>query len=1041
MSEPEKDTFFFEQRCMRKGPKRFRKAPEDLPQDLRFAHLNPRIAAYLASKEKEKIAEEISEELKAEGMLPEINQKVHIIKNRLDCYLASSDDVTRGALQELKSQSQGVLAQLAKVLYLFEGLQPTLPKSLEGNLLETWRELTCSVVKVYREWQIPQNREQYLLRKQQKDHCSTSESDRDSVAKTGSVHGSPRDNLDESDGHRRKKGGRNLGLADISERDEARAQGEGMAHLIRQQVEGMGSLIPPLRRESSRNSRLSKRRPNSGQVSSRKKNSSRSDDALSIGSHGSDLGKGERLFGLIYFGWNISVVFSGAGGGGGGGREQPSFWAVIQFQLSSKACEDKGWIMHPDGGKDPDVESILHSIIHRLQISLKQQRDQASHNRDTNNDCLVLRRYYGDSHNEQIKKYKLGRRTAMITCRNTNDRPGMYAFAYDDDSADQKMLACFTPSGRGCCYYSNGVVRFLATDEGGTIADEDGAVTKRWSWPEGRLKEPIVLQLSPHFTLKCFGLGVVSLSFSCQKESYKVHLSAVVGTEKEDKENSLMTSFHFSSNMARELMRPQKLRNQLKKGRTGRPRMKSPTLSTDLQKLIDFPEPTENDPDSEKSLIKLQRKAKNLVDDWMEHYRIALHIASPTLKAVRDTPMNASRAINSAKMTHTPGQVYLIDRESTKIPSPDIGARIPSAPPGLNGERVIKHVSIPVPVKPELMAVKFDELQDQSEFLQDERLPLSFAPASFSSPLLPSTKPASRTRSAPQRLFLMTQDSEAPEGLGPDASLCPIALREGLLSGSNGYCKCTRHKIPVITDVEFDEFVFTRCCEDQLIIISVVSSLYPDSSPSSAMLEKLYTDKNKNRTRPCLQSKQDVFRLFKYDVASAADLCTHSQPTLLRRHNVVPGMFLMYQGSQLVFCDHIFNGYGAERKDFQKQLLQTRRSARKGYCLPKDFRFSPLKGRHGQRSGWGGEIGGAGVNRHGNVGLTPNEDGMHAGSSDSSESDFPRPQISYVVPAKYLSLSVENSLPTIHESLPVITVTNNDSTKPLNKTNAAISIS
>lgn len=76
MADPEKDTFFFEQRKMKRSSKRFKKSPDDLPQDLRFAHLNPRLAAYLANKEKEKIADEINEELKSEGLLPEINQKV-----------------------------------------------------------------------------------------------------------------------------------------------------------------------------------------------------------------------------------------------------------------------------------------------------------------------------------------------------------------------------------------------------------------------------------------------------------------------------------------------------------------------------------------------------------------------------------------------------------------------------------------------------------------------------------------------------------------------------------------------------------------------------------------------------------------------------------------------------------------------------------------------------------------------------------------------------------------------------------------------------
>lgn len=59
------------------------------------------------------------------------------------------------------------------------------------------------------------------------------------------------------------------------------------------------------------------------------------------------------------------------------------------------------------------------------------------------------------------------------------------------------------------------------------------------------------------------------------------------------------------------------------------------------------------------------------------------------------------------------------------------------------------------------------------------------------------------------------------------------------------------------------------------------------------MLENLYADRNRNRSRPCIQSRHDSFRLLKYDVATAADLSDHAQPLLMRRHNVLPGMFLV----------------------------------------------------------------------------------------------------------------------------------------------------
>ena len=76
-------------------------------------------------------------------------------------------------------------------------------------------------------------------------------------------------------------------------------------------------------------------------------------------------------------------------------------------------------------------------------------------------------------------------------------------------------------------------------------------------------------------------------------------------------------------------------------------------------------------------------------------------------------------------------------------------------------------------------------------------------------------------------------------------------------------------------------------------VIIVVGYRFPEATPAQAMLESLYAEKNRNRTRPCVQGRQDPFRLMLYDVASAADYSDHTQPLLLRRHNVVPGMFLV----------------------------------------------------------------------------------------------------------------------------------------------------
>ena len=69
------------------------------------------------------------------------------------------------------------------------------------------------------------------------------------------------------------------------------------------------------------------------------------------------------------------------------------------------------------------------------------------------------------------------------------------------DDADKSMLACFTPSGCGCCYRDDGSIQFIATDTGGWTMEADGTVTKKWDWPaaNGKLAEHISIQVS----IKC----------------------------------------------------------------------------------------------------------------------------------------------------------------------------------------------------------------------------------------------------------------------------------------------------------------------------------------------------------------------------------------------------------------------------------------------------------------------------------------------------------------------------------------------------------
>ena len=84
---------------------------------------------------------------------------------------------------------------------------------------------------------------------------------------------------------------------------------------------------------------------------------------------------------------------------------------------------------------------------------------------------------------------------------------GSYTLAYEDND-NMAMLVCFTPSSRGCCYHSNGVVRFLCTAKGGHIADCGGKIERKWRWPSSgdNLANQITFQVMSFFCVNDINL-------------------------------------------------------------------------------------------------------------------------------------------------------------------------------------------------------------------------------------------------------------------------------------------------------------------------------------------------------------------------------------------------------------------------------------------------------------------------------------------------------------------------------------------------------
>lgn len=172
------DLYFFEQIETRKVSKRYRKLPEDLPESLRFAHLNPKVAALLASKERgQKVDSEdpFGDGLGKKSLLPDINAAFQNVRNQFDSALSNDEDSQRYLFEEAKISATTILHQLSQIIYFYEDLFKLVPKSLEYHLMSGYSELTNDVVVVPREWQTQEMKEQYMAKQQQELNANSEE--------------------------------------------------------------------------------------------------------------------------------------------------------------------------------------------------------------------------------------------------------------------------------------------------------------------------------------------------------------------------------------------------------------------------------------------------------------------------------------------------------------------------------------------------------------------------------------------------------------------------------------------------------------------------------------------------------------------------------------------------------------------------------------------------------------------------------------------------------------------------------------------------
>lgn len=745
---------------------------------------------------------------------------------------------------------------------------------------------------------------------------------------------------------------------------------------------------------------------------------------------------------------------------------------TLSFNLSSKRAFDEGWVVNAPPDPDLEQSNLLEWATGRLQTAIKQKEDEEEYAKKKGCDKPTIIRYYGDSRRDTLMKlYRKSNESEALQLRRAStvpkipqlskmdnsqrekfmvqlpdgsttifypstgevaimasavpSKPGeLYVNCYDNDE-ERTCLAAFTPYGKSCCYHKNGAPALILSDVGGVLKSDNGNVIKKWNWPKyGKMKENIIYHLNKEMYVRALSRENVTLYFSCNRETHKIQVGAVPGVTSPtnltaDTMGVLQAGLRLTSKSALEHSGPirsmkdekQSKANKMRRHLLGmRKQTKKNSEIEELKKSLDTPDRFEYESQADRELQRLQYKSKNIVEDWMEHYRVAVGISSPALKKMLDRAVIRSpkRTIKSAIERKTTAAAIGLEeaaedliRGSTKYQS----FRSPSAPPRHMVLASKKRASISS--EPDTRTVGGDK-QHTSEtphvrIKEGEKEPKSQTAGKrtttrqFKSASSVETqgriigRASTYTGQAGQRTLrssiLTPMSAHQPQTPGgrddrspqekvwtPATEACPVVTRLRLMYPDSlkvFACKCSKHRVPYINDIEFDVFLREVVPVTQLIVVSVINSLHEDSNPYSEMLEHIYVSKNKNRTKPCLQCRHDQYRILRYDLARAHIDTEKSRPLQLERHCVVPGMTLMYCGGRLLFADHIFNGYGNARKDFRKQIFKSRQDFHMGHFLPDDFRFSPSRGKPGARAAWGGEIGGTGVRGKGKPGLLP----------------------------------------------------------------------
>ncbi|XP_060051547.1 uncharacterized protein C3orf20-like isoform X2 [Erinaceus europaeus] len=448
----------------------------------------------------------------------------------------------------------------------------------------------------------------------------------------------------------------------------------------------------------------------------------------------------------------------------------------------------------------------------------------------------------------------------------------------------QVIIGTFTPFGCGSISFPKSqVISMMFNQDGGIVISRTGNILREWMWPlKGKLKDPVEVTVNKYITVEVSGRFAITLTYIAYAKVVKLSLAPVKCKSCcPCLPESLFRDASAISREAKELYKIYKIKCKQMKPiarEKHRPSLSDPVDVASFDPVMDIS--IMYDIKTVITIRKLQRKVKHILLHWLDHYRLAVGLQSLHVCGIPR---------------------FLQDVAKKEVPSAEF----------------------PLPQS----ATEKDESR---EYLRYRYTFLKLKGIYRLSPL--------------HYIQKTTVSKKFPRNplpvLGMDAVqlACPVVLRRALRGKEGDECRCSASSIPEVTDLEYDYLIGNQLTSlDQIIIVYVFAAKEKDNCMREVV--KLYRELNRSRRMPCFESRLDSFRLLKYSIISASKFTGGKSPLLVERHNVVPGIFLMYIQGKLLFANFIFNGYSTSAKDLQKQVEKTRNDFLMGYFLPSDFRI------------------------------------------------------------------------------------------------------